>query len=663
MVLRYILILFLTACFSLSFGLSVSKEEKKEAVIGVLAFRTKADTLSEWQPLATYLNSKISTHRFIIRPLSYAEFNEAAKVDELDFMFSNPEHYIYLSAKYDASRMATLIRANVSGKALTEFGGVIVVRQERHDIEKLSDLRGKKIAAVDELSLGGYLAQRILLQENGIDITKESKISYTDMPHDKVVYLVQKGSVDAGFIRTGVLEKMEKEGKIDLHDFKIIHKMGNFPQALSTALYPEWPFASSKHTDRVLANQVGVALLNLPYGSEIAKTAGYYGWNIPLSYEGIRSMMQTLRIKPYDTVPVFSLKDVVQRYALFIILLLSIVIALLIFFTTGMRRLANTLRSKSESLEEQMVIVQENEKYLRRAANVFHNSREGIIITNPQKVIIDVNEAFCELTGYTPEEVIGNKPIILRSGMHDKSFYEKLTYAINTSGSWRGEIWNRKKNGERYAEFLRIDAVRDEKGEVENYIGIFSDITEHLKRQEQLHHMANYDPLTNLPNRHLFMTLAEQILSFSKRKNSKAVISFLDLDGFKQVNDVYGHEIGDNVLKQVADRLEKQLRQSDAIARIGGDEFVVVFSDIEILSDVHPLFDRILNALKEPFGLNGHTITIGASIGASVYPDHGEEVEMLVRHADAAMYQSKANGRNQITYFQHEQYECIARND
>ena len=650
MLFRYVLILF----FTVIFASSTPQVGKKEAVIGVLAFRSKADTLTEWQPLATYLNSKIPTHRFSIRPLSYAEFNEVAASDELDFMFTNPEHYIYLSAKFGASRMATLIRANVGGRELTEFGGVIIARYERNDIEKLSDLRGKQIAAVDELSLGGYLAQRVLLQENGIDIVKESTIQYTDMPHDKVVYIVESGSADVGFIRTGVLEKMAKEGKINLNDFKIIHPMGNFPQALSTTLYPEWPFAASKHTERILANQVGVALLNLPYGSEITKSAGYYGWNIPLSYEGIRSMMQTLRIKPYDTAPSFSLQDVIQRYALFVILVLSTVIALLIFFTTRMRHLANILRLKSDSLEKQISIVQENEKYLRRAANVFHNSREGIIITNPQKMIIDVNEAFCELTGYDRDEVIGQKPILLRSGMHDKPFYAKLDEAIENHGSWRGEIWNRKKSGERYAEFLRIDAVRDQAGEVENYIGIFSDITEHLKRQEQLHHMANYDPLTNLPNRHLFMTLAEQILSFSKRKNAKAVISFLDLDGFKQVNDLYGHAIGDRVLKEVAERLGNQLRQSDAIARIGGDEFVVIFSDIASVDDVQLLFERMLKTLKEPFLVNGNFITIGASIGASLYPDHGEEVEMLVRHADAAMYRSKENGRNQVTYFDQE---------
>lgn len=627
---------------------------QKEAVIGVLAFRSKADTLNEWQPLADYLNTKILTHRFSILPLSYAEFNAAAASDKLDFMFTNPEHYIYLSAKYDASRMATLIRANVGGHELTEFGGVIIARSNRHDIQSLEDLKNKKIAAVDELSLGGYLAQRVLLSANGINIAEESDIHYTDMPHDKVVYRVQSGSDDVGFIRTGVLEKMAKEGKIKREDFKIINASDNFPQALSTPLYPEWPFASSKHTDRILANQVGVALLNLPYGSEITKSAGYYGWNIPLSYEGIRMMMQDLRIKPYDTTPVFSFADVAQKYALYIILAMSGIITLLVFLTTNMRRLANSLRLKSQSLEEQIAIVQQNEKSLRRSASVFHNLSEGIIITDAQKVIIDVNEAFCELTGYEKDEAIGHKPSLLRSGIHDRAFYADLDTSIENDGMWRGEIWNKRKNGERYAEYLRIDTVYDNEGNVENYIGIFSDITEHLKRQEQLHRMANYDPLTALPNRHLFMTLAEQILSLSKRKSSKVIISFLDLDGFKQVNDLHGHDKGDQVLKEVANRLEKQLRQSDAIARIGGDEFVIIFSDIKEVEDVIPLYERIFDALKEPFVIGETSITIGASIGAAFYPDHGDDIEMLVRHADAAMYRSKANGRNRITFFSFE---------
>ncbi len=654
MLFRYVLILFIAALYTLSFASSVSNTEKKESVIGVLAFRSKNDTLHEWQPLATYLNSKIPSYRFIIRPLSYSEFNAAAASDELDFMFTNPEHYIYLSAKFDASRMATLIRANIAGKELTEFGGVIITRKERDDIETLNDIRGKQIAAVDELSLGGYLAQRVVLQENGIDIVKESNIHYTDMPHDKVVYIVESGSADVGFIRTGVLEKMAKEGKINLNDFKIIHQQKNFPQALSTTLYPEWPFASSKHTERVLANKVGVALLNLPYGSDITKTAGYYGWNIPLSYEEIRMMMQELRIKPYDASPSFSLEDVIRKYAVYIIAVLGLGISFLMILFYRMRELARSLRLKSLSLEEQIMIVQKNERYLRRAAGVFHNSREGIIITDDKKIIIDVNEAFCELTGYAREEVLGQKPLILRSGLHEKVFYQELDNEIEQNGSWRGEIWNRKKNGEQYAEFLRIDSIRNEEGQVENYIGIFSDITEHKKRQEQLHHMANYDPLTNLPNRHLYMTLAEQMLALNKRKGSKALIAFLDLDGFKEVNDVHGHAMGDRVLKKVAIRLEEQLRDSDTVARIGGDEFVLLLSDVENENEAQPLLERILVSLKKPFVINDISIIIGASIGATFFPDDGDDIDILVRHADAAMYHSKANGRNQISYFDRE---------
>lgn len=628
--------------------------KKPTAVIGVLAFRSKAETLQEWQPLADYLNTQITTHSFTIRPLSYAEFNDAAKANELDFMFTNPEHYIYLSTKYDATRIATLIRANIGGKELAEFGGVIIARSNRSDLKELNDIKGKRVAAVDQLSLGGYLAQLKLLDDNGINIVDESTISFVDMPHDKVVYSVERGASDIGFIRTGVLEKMAKEGKIKREDFKIIHPVDNFPLALSTTLYPEWPFASTKKTNHTLANKVVVALLKLPYGSDITKKAGYYGWSIPLSYEGIRTMMQELRVKPYDTLPRFSLHDVITRYGLYIILSLSMVIILLIFLVAKMRQLTNRLHFKSVSLENQVQLVQAHEKSLRRAAGVFHNSREGIVITDTKKYIIEVNEAFCEVTGYAREEVIGQKPVLLRSGIHEKEFYNKLDQAIRVNASWRGEIWNKKKSGELYAEFLRIDAIRDKDGNVENYIGIFSDITEHKIRQEQLHHMANYDPLTNLPNRHLFLTLAEQILSFSKRNKTKAVISFLDLDGFKNINDTHGHDAGDNLLRQVSHRLEKELRQSDAIARIGGDEFVIIFSDIASIKDVHPLFERILKALQEPFSVNGKLMSIGVSIGAAFYPDHGEEIEILVRHADAAMYRSKENGRNQITYFDQE---------
>lgn len=627
-------------------------QEKKEAVIGVLAFRSKPDTLREWTPLARYLDSKVSHYRFTIRPLSYAEFNAAAERNELDFAFTNPEHYIYLSAKYGISRMATLIRANVEGKPLTEFGGVIFTRSDNLSIKGINDITGKKIAAVDELSLGGYLAQRTVLQKNGIDISDRKRVVFTDMPHDKVVYLVESGTADVGFVRTGVLEKMAREGKIDLKEFRILNSMGErFPLFLSTELYPEWPFAASKKVDRELANQVGVALLNLPYGENVAKSGGYYGWNIPLTYEGIRALMQKLRIKPYDTTPAFSFVDVLQRYVFYIIVILTGVIGMLVYLLFRLNLLTRSLKSKSHSLEMQIEIVRDNANQLRRAARVFDNTQEGIIITDPKRVITDVNEAFCALTGYRREEVIGQKPLILRSGNHNKEFYEELDRTILEHGSWKGEIWNKKKNGELYAQFLRVDTVKDENGQIENYIGIFSDITELKKEKDELIHMANYDSLTNLPNRYLYMTFAAQTVALMKRKGAKAVIAFLDLDDFKQINDKYGHETGDRLLKKVAMRLEKQMRQSDIIARIGGDEFVVLLSDIQYIEDAKPMLERLLASLSDPFVFEGFSFLIGASIGVAIYPDDSEDIDMLVRYADSAMYRSKESGKNRITYY------------
>lgn len=622
--------------FTTSLYSETAVTEKQKVVIGVLAFRSKADTLKEWGPLAAYLDQQIPSCDFEIRPFTYQEFNKAVANQELDFAFTNPEHYVYFSVKYNATRIATLIRANVGGNELKEFGGVIIARSDRKDITSLKDLKNKKIAAVDKFSLGGYLAQSTELLAAGVDVTSDAEVNFTDMPHDKVVYIVESGSADAGFIRTGVLEKMAKEGKIDLSDFKILHpvKIKGFPQALSTALYPEWPFVSFKETDPLLANQVAIALLSLKRGSNIAKNAGYYGWNIPLSYEGIRVLMANLRVPPYDTTPTFTMHDIIRKFVTYIIVSLGFIIALLLFLALKMRNLTLSLRKKSHSLEDQILIREETERYLRRVANVFHNSREGIVMTDSNKVIIDVNEAFCVLTGYTREEVIGKTPKILRSGRHDSYFYTQMNQALEQDGSWCGEIWNKKKNNQEYAEFLRIDSIRNAQGEIENYIGIFSDVTEHKKQQEQLHHMANYDPLTNLPNRNLYMTLAQQMLGLAKRNGSKAVVAFLDLDGFKGVNDNYGHEMGDRVLKHVGGRLEEHLRQSDTVARIGGDEFVLLLSDVNDREDVDPLLERILVSLKEPFNVNNIHITIGASIGVAFYPDDGEDIDMLIRYAD-----------------------------
>ena len=647
-ILLYVLMFALSVCAG-----AAAVPKKEEAVIGVLAFRSKAQTLDEWTPLAHYLEKKIPSHAFVIRPLNYEEFNRAVKNSELTFAFTNPEHYVYLSVKYDATRLATLIRSDVEGKPIKEFGGVIIALAARNDISTLDDLKGKTIAAVDKMSLGGFLAQSALLKENGIDVGSDAKMYFTDMPHDKVIRAVMRGDADVGFVRSSVLEKMEAEGQIERSDLKVLHLQQDetFPQEHSTPLYPEWPFAAFKKTDPYLANEVAVALLSLPENSEAAHKGKYYGWSVPLTYEKVRSVMEMLRIEPFDTVPTFTFQDVFHKYSMAVIGALVSIIVLLGCFMRRLHKLTKSLRSKSEALEEQIRIADEARLKLKRAASVFHNSGEAIVITDADKTIIDVNEAFSMITGYSKAEVIGQKPILLRSGRHDDAFYKALDDALSSEGHWRGEIWDKKKNGEEYAGFLRIDSVRGSNGKSESFIGIMSDITEQKNQQEMLHHMANYDPLTNLPNRRLFMSLAEQMLLFTKRKESKAVIAFLDLDGFKEVNDRYGHGMGDKVLKHVARRLEQQMRKSDSIARIGGDEFIILLADINTINDAQVLLKRMLSAMKETIVIDGIDVNVGASIGATFYPDDENKIDILIRHADSAMYRAKVMGRNRIMYY------------
>jgi len=332
----------------------------------------------------------------------------------------------------------------------------------------------------------------------------------------------------------------------------------------------------------------------------------------------------------------------------FIYCVVTLVFGGVVFYIISLKQ---RLKNSVEALQKQIEISQNTEKYLRPIASVFHNSKEGIIITDPQMVILDVNEAYCDLSGYSHEELIGKKPVILYSNRHSISFYSQMNESLEVNGTWRGEVWDKKKSGEEYAKFLRIDSVRNQEGSIEGFVIIVSDITENKKEIEDLEHQANYDPLTNLPNRTLFQNVAGQILAQSKRRNTKAIVAFLDLDGFKQINDKYGHMTGDGVLKHVARRLEKQMRQSDIIARLGGDEFILLLSDINAISESRALLERILFAIKEPYRVNGLSLSVEASIGVAIYPDDNTDIDLLIRDADIAMYHSKETGRNRISYF------------
>jgi diguanylate cyclase (GGDEF)-like protein/PAS domain S-box-containing protein len=300
---------------------------------------------------------------------------------------------------------------------------------------------------------------------------------------------------------------------------------------------------------------------------------------------------------------------------------------------------------------EQALLQLQAEERKRLAASVFDNAHEGIMITDAHGLIVEVNATFSELTGYRREEAVGQNADLLKSGHHDAAFYLTMWQTIREHGFWRGEVWNRKKSGEVFVELLTISAVRSPEGTITHYVGIFSDITLIKEHQSHLERLAHYDALTQLPNRMLLRDRMEQAMVQTERSGLTLAVCYLDLDGFKPVNDSYGHAAGDRLLIEVAQRLRQCVRGGDTVARLGGDEFVLLLLN---LADVHEgdrAIGRVLSSLSSPFSVAGQSVSISASIGVTLFPRDLSDSDALLRHADQAMYSAKQAGRNQYCLF------------
>ncbi len=291
------------------------------------------------------------------------------------------------------------------------------------------------------------------------------------------------------------------------------------------------------------------------------------------------------------------------------------------------------------------------ETHLKLAASVFTHAKEGILITDAAGLIVDVNETFSKITGYSRAEALGQNPRILNSGRQPADFYAKLWHSLNEKGHWYGEVWNRRKQGDVYAEMLTISSVLDAAGVVQNYVALFSDITPLKEHQQALEHIAHYDALTNLPNRVLLADRLHQALVQSQRRRLSLAVVFLDLDGFKAVNDSHGHAAGDDLLIALAQNLQATLREGDTLARIGGDEFVAVLVDLEHPQDCEPILLRLLQAAATPIRVGALDLRVSASMGVTLSPQDGVEVDLLMRQADQAMYAAKQAGKNRYHLF------------
>lgn len=735
---------------------------------GVLAFRPKAQAEQQWQPLATYLAAALE-RRVELKVFSYPELDAAVAGKAVDIVLTNPGHFIALKQRDHLSApLVTLVKES-GGVLTTAFGGTILVRADRRDLASLADLSGKRIAAVSLDSLGGYQMQAFELLEADVDLPSGNRLLVTGMPHDAVVTAIVEGRADAGFVRSGLLEEMASEGNPAVAQLRVLNRLPSpdFPFAVSTRLYPEWPLAVMPQIDEVSARRLAVALLSLPAESAAARASGIHGFTIPADYGGVENVLRRLRQPPFDALPQFTLADMWQRYTAFIVLLA--ILALLLAATGAgvvvqnrrlqrsradsqqqSRRLAEVIwgtnigtwewnvqtgeLSVNERwadivgyrLEElapvsiatwealthpddrkhsdemlQRCFGRESENYecevrmrhrngdwvwvldrgrvvewtadgqplrmsgthleitarkqlqsrLQLAASVFTHAHEGIMITDAQSRIVDVNDTFCRITGYAREEVLGANPRLLKSGHQSPAFYAAMRESLLADGHWSGEVWNRRKNGELYAELLTISTVRDAGGVILNYVALFADITPIKQHQQQLEYIAHFDTLTRLPNRALLADRLQQAMVHSQRRGLSLAVVYLDLDGFKAVNDQHGHALGDQLLIALAQRMKAVLREGDTLARLGGDEFVAVLVDLEHAADCDPVLDRLLHAAAEPLLVGEVLLQVSASIGVTLYPQDGSDADGLLRHADQAMYRAKQAGRNRFELF------------
>ncbi|MDD5248066.1 MAG: EAL domain-containing protein [Rhodocyclaceae bacterium] len=304
--------------------------------------------------------------------------------------------------------------------------------------------------------------------------------------------------------------------------------------------------------------------------------------------------------------------------------------------------------------------VRERTAKLRLAASVFENTSEGVVVTDETARIVSVNGAFTEITGYTAAEALGQKPSLLRSDHQDAEFYHAMWRQLLDTGRWQGEIWNRRKGGAAYLEWLTINRIPASDGIPGSYVAVFNDVTEQRRKDEHIRHLAFHDPLTGLPNRALLQDRLQHAIDRASREKTRLAVIFIDLDRFKGINDTLGHDVGDILLQEVAGRIKTHLRSMDTVARMGGDEFVVLFEDLSEPEHCASLATDIIADVAQPLDIQGNDISIGASLGIACFPEDGDDALALMKHADTAMYAAKAEGRGTYRFFRADMMELAS---
>lgn len=745
--------------------------EPNTLTIGMFAYRPVTVLEPAWRPLTWYLQEHVPGIFVNIRFLDHEAMALALKNDELDLVFTNPVHFITLRSQNTLSGAIATLVALEDGQPVSQLGGVVIRRRERTDIKSLQDLVGKVVAIIGTRYLGGYAAQLHELAKRGIH-PDSIDFKWLGKTHDDIIDAVLDGDVDAGFVRSGILESLQRSGHPRIQELEVVEPLlhPRFPFKVSTALYPEWAVVALPHLDPNISRRISAALLALEPDDTLSQLAGIHGFAIPSDYQPVQEAMIVARMPPFDRAPIISLSEFAHQHAVSVVaagmIMLTLLIATVWVSRTNrqMRVTQASLAQEHQRLEyiiegtnagtwewdlttDQLVVggrwaemlgyrledfdaasietwkemthpadrqraltiaeasfatgattfesefrmrhklghwvwIQSLGRMVRRADDgapllltgihldvsqrkreeeervlshsVFMRTHTGVMVTDDCNRIMQVNPAFTEITGYTRDEVLGKNPDLLSSGAHDPSFYDAIWVSLQTTGEWNGEVTNRHKDGHVFSERLSISVIHDPEGGVAHYIAVFTDISLQKQLMVELQHTAHHDQLTGLANRALLHDRLSLAVAQARRSKISLAVIFLDLDGFKPVNDTHGHNAGDALLKVLSLRMRELVRDGDTVARLGGDEFVVVAN--AVVDEVNALAcaQRIFAALCEPVMLEtAHThVSLSASVGviycAADRLDPSVQPSRILLEADAAMYAAKQAGKANI---------------
>jgi len=610
--------------------------------IGILNFESREILGAQWQEFEELLKQRLHGGPVEVELLDNQALERAVASRNLDFVLTTSGHYIKLHQQYGlSSPLATMVR-NFQGTPLHAYGGVIFTRADHPDIAQLADLDDHKIATVGTGGFAGYLVQAHTLWKATGRQPGPEQLLVTGQPHNKVVQAVLEGRADVGFVRSGMLESLAKYHGLDLDQVRVLNQqdLPGYPFLSSTLLYPEWPIAAIPHTDHELINRLTALLLTLSADGRPA-TDRLYGFDIPADYQTSEKLLRELRAPPFDAPVDLTLADVWDNYKPHVVAITLFAGALLVgiaMFARQSHALA-TARDKVKLEHE-------------RLANILWGTGAGTWEWHIPSGKVHFNERWAEIIGYRLEEL---EPLDINTWIEhthpddlEQSNSKLQEVFQRREAAYECEVRMKHKQGHWVWVLDRGKVTKwSPSGKPLTMAGTHSDITEKKHYEQQLQHIATSDALTGLPNRTGLMNRLELAMAIQARHGGHIVIVFIDLDGFKEVNDTHGHEAGDELLKRIAARFKGGVRAEDTVARLGGDEFVVVLNGLTAPRECIPTVERLLVAAAESVLLGGVRVTVSASAGITSFPQHGvSDTAELFRQADHAMYQAKQAGRS-----------------